>query len=229
MLAADRRGRLAGRPRRTRRSPSRAGFSLTPEPPAWRAWLAVVLALRAFASGCTALTGVEAISNGVPALQAAEGANAARTLAMMGGLTIIMFAGITALALVAHVHVADDPCDLIGAPAGYEQRTVIAQLAARGLRRTSSSCSSPSRRSPPPILVLAANTAFNGFPILASILGRRRLPAPPVAHAAATGWCSPTASCCSPLLAGAADLRLRRRRSPGSSSSTSSACSSRSR
>ena len=47
----------------------------------------------------------------------------------MGALTIAMFAGITALALVTHVHVADDPALLIGAPDGYEQRTAIAQVA----------------------------------------------------------------------------------------------------
>ena len=69
--------------------------------------LLVALALRAFASGCTALTGVEAVSNGVPQLQAARRArNAAATLAIMGALTVTMFVGITALALVSEVHVA---------------------------------------------------------------------------------------------------------------------------
>jgi amino acid transporter len=89
----------------------------------------------------------------------------------MGVLTIAMFAGITALALVANVRVADDPARLIGAPPNYEQRTAIAQVAGavfgyhsvwfllvQGFTAA--------------ILILAANTAFNGFPILASILGR---------------------------------------------------------
>ena len=131
---------------------------------------ALLLALRAFSQGCTALTGVEAVSNGVPNFKPPKSRNAAGTLAIMGAITIIMFAGITALALLARVRVADDPAQLVGAPAGYEQRTAIAQVAGavfgydtvwfllvQGFTAA--------------ILILAANTAFNGFPILASILG----------------------------------------------------------
>ena len=62
--------------------------------------------LRAFASGCTALTGVEAISNGVPAFKPPKSKNAATTLALLGGIAVSMFAGVTALALVSHVHAA---------------------------------------------------------------------------------------------------------------------------
>ena len=82
---------------------------------------ALLLGLRAFAQGCTALTGVEAVSNGVPSFRPPKSRNAANTVATMGGITIAMFAGITALALVARVRVVDDPRQLIGAPAGYEQ------------------------------------------------------------------------------------------------------------
>jgi amino acid transporter len=89
----------------------------------------VSIALRAFAQGCTALTGVEAVSNGVPSFKPPKSRNAATTLAAMGALTIGMFAGITALALIAHVRVADDSSLLIGAPEGYQQRTAIAQVA----------------------------------------------------------------------------------------------------
>jgi amino acid transporter len=131
----------------------------------------VFLALRAFASGCTALTGVEAVSNGVPAFREPKSRNAAATLVIMGTLAIVMFAGITVLALVAHVHMAENASGLIGAPAGYQQRTALSQiaLAAFGgsgvafylLQATTAA-----------ILVLAANTAFNGFPVLSSILGR---------------------------------------------------------
>src|ERR1044071_9027336 len=60
--------------------------------------------LRAFSSGCTALTGVEAISNGVPAFKKPKSKNAATTLALLGGIAVAMFAGVTALALVSHVH-----------------------------------------------------------------------------------------------------------------------------
>ncbi len=130
----------------------------------------LLLALRAFAQGCTALTGVEAVSNGVPNFQRPKSRNAATTLTVMGLLAVTMFAGITALAFIAHVHVADDPSRLVGAPAGYEQKTVIAQLGAAVFGH-----GSPLfflvQAFTAAILVLAANTAFNGFPILASILG----------------------------------------------------------
>jgi amino acid transporter len=67
----------------------------------------VLLAMRAFASGCTALTGVEAVSNGVPHFKPPKSNNAAATLAIMAAITVTMFAGITTLALTAHVHVAE--------------------------------------------------------------------------------------------------------------------------
>jgi len=132
--------------------------------------LAFALVLRAFSQGCTALTGVEAVSNGVPNFKPPKSKNAAGTLAIMGGMTIAMFAGITALALASGVHVADSVRHLVGAPAGYTQKTVITQVAA--------AVSGPGSwlfflvaGFTAAILILAANTAFNGFPILASILG----------------------------------------------------------
>jgi amino acid transporter len=132
--------------------------------------LTVFLALRAFASGCTALTGVEAVSNGVPSFQEPKARNAATTLTIMGALAIIMFAGITALAVVTHVHMAEDPSRLIGLPAGQEQKTALSQigLAVFGggpafyLLQAFTAA----------ILVLAANTAYNGFPVLSSLLAR---------------------------------------------------------
>jgi len=132
--------------------------------------LVVAVILRAFASGCTALTGVEAVSNGVPNFKKPKARNAASTLAIMGGLTIAMFVGITALALLTHVHVASDSSQLVGAPAGYTQRTVIAQIAAAVFGNNSVGFFAVQAFTAA-ILVLAANTAFNGFPILASILG----------------------------------------------------------
>jgi len=132
--------------------------------------LLIALVLRAFASGCTALTGVEAVSNGVPHFKKPKSENAGNTLAIMGGLTVTMFAGITALALAAHVHVVDDTARLIGAPRDYTQRTVIAQLGA-AVFGGDSFLFYVVQVFTAAILVLAANTAFNGFPILASILG----------------------------------------------------------
>ena len=130
----------------------------------------LLLALRAFSQGCTALTGVEAVSNGVPHFTAPKSRNAATTLAVMGGTTIAMFAGITTLALVAKVRFADDPAHLLGAPAGYEQRTAIAQVAG-AVFGYDTVWFLLVQAFTAAILILAANTAFNGFPILASILG----------------------------------------------------------
>jgi amino acid transporter len=129
------------------------------------------IVLRAFASGCTALTGVEAVSNGVPSFRHPKSRNAAATLSIMGALTVTMFVGITALAVLSQVHVAHEPGQLVGAPEGYTQRTVIAQLAAAVFGPGSAGFYAVQAFTAA-ILVLAANTAFNGFPILASILGR---------------------------------------------------------
>jgi amino acid transporter len=146
-----------------------AHFGITPDHHV-SGLLLVALVLRAFSSGCTALTGVEAVSNGVPNFKPPKARNAASTLAIMGWLTVSMFAGITALAMAAHVHIVDNTSRLVGAPAGYTQRTVIAQLAGAVFGHHSPFFFAVQGFTAA-ILVLAANTAFNGFPILASILG----------------------------------------------------------
>jgi amino acid transporter len=131
----------------------------------------IFLLLRAFSSGCTALTGVEAISNGVPAFRKPKSKNAATTLALLGGIAVAMFAGVTALALIAHVHAAAAPGDLAGVPAGTTPKTVIAQVG-QAVFGGSSPFFYILQLFTALILVLAANTAFNGFPVLASILAR---------------------------------------------------------
>lgn len=131
------------------------------------------LALRAFSSGCTALTGVEAISNGVPAFKPPKGKNASTTLLLLGGLAISMFAGITALALISGVHVASDPAQL-GLPPEAHPRTVIAQLAAAIFGGPHSVGFFYITTFTALILVLAANTAFSGFPTLSSLLAQDR-------------------------------------------------------
>jgi hypothetical protein len=128
------------------------------------------LALRAFSSGCTALTGVEAISNGVPAFRKPKSRNAATTLLMMGLVAVTMFTGVTTLALVSDVHVAEHAEDLVGFD-GEQQRTVIAQIAAAVFGDGSVGFIYVAAVTAL-ILVLAANTAFNGFPVLGSILAR---------------------------------------------------------
>ena len=135
------------------------------------------LVLRGFSSGCTALTGVEAISNGVPAFRPPKARNAARTLLVMGALAVTMFVGITALAIVSRVHVAENACDLIGFPgncATDAQQTVIAQLAA-AVFGANSALFFVVQAATALVLILAANTAYNGFPMLASILAKHRL------------------------------------------------------
>jgi amino acid transporter len=129
----------------------------------------VFLLLRSFASGCTALTGVEAISNGVPAFQKPKSKNAATTLALLGAIAVSMFLAITALAIISHVHVAAIPQNLIGLPPGQQSKTVIAQVGAAVFGNASFGFYYLQAMTAL-ILVLAANTAFNGFPVLASIL-----------------------------------------------------------
>ena len=149
-----------------------AGFGIRPEATYAGLGLAFLM-LRAFASGCTALTGVEAISNGVPSFEKPKSKNAATTLALLGGIAVSMFAGVTALALGTHVHVVDAASGgaLTGAPAGYTQRTVIAQVSA-AVFGSGSPLFYYLQFVTALILVLAANTAFNGFPTLASILAQ---------------------------------------------------------
>ncbi|MBF8189876.1 APC family permease [Nonomuraea sp. K274] len=137
----------------------------------------LALLLRAFSSGCTALTGVEAISNGVPAFRRPKARNAAATLAVMGLIAVTMFAGVTALALIAGVRITSDPCrltdgvrDCVGEP----QRTVIAQVAAAVFGGHLTFGFFLVQTVTALVLVLAANTAFNGFPLLASVLARHR-------------------------------------------------------
>jgi amino acid transporter len=154
-----------------------AGWEIRPHHVGLTGLALALLAMRAFASGCTALTGVEAISNGVPAFRPPKSENAARTMAAMGALAITMFAGITALALISQVRVAEDPCDLAGFPgdcATGAQRTVIAQLAAAVFGGDHSVAFYYIQATTALILILAANTAFNGFPLLGAILAQER-------------------------------------------------------
>ncbi|GGO20773.1 APC family permease [Microbispora bryophytorum] len=138
------------------------------------------LVLRAFSSGCAALTGVEAISNGVPAFRKPKSKNAATTLLMMGLIAVTMFSGIIFLGLKSGVKLTDPAFvarDVIiaGHPAGpgYYQQPIIAQVASAVFGHGSFLFVVIAAVTAL-ILFLAANTAFNGFPVLGSILAQDR-------------------------------------------------------
>lgn len=131
----------------------------------------VFLLLRAFSSGSAALTGVEAISNGVPAFQKPKSKNAATTLVLMGSIALTMFVGLITLARLSGVVVAHDPSELIGAPEGYKQKTLLAQVAEAVFANFHAGFLYIAFVTAF-ILFLAANTAFSGFPVLGSILAR---------------------------------------------------------
>lgn len=126
--------------------------------PSTTSHLSLLLLLTAFSNGCTAMTGVEAVSNGVPAFRPPEARNAAGTLVVMAVLSIAMFLGITLLAGRFHVLPS-------------ESETVVSQLArgvfgGRGLPYFAVQAATML------ILVLAANTAYADFPRLSSIIAR---------------------------------------------------------
>jgi amino acid transporter len=123
----------------------------------------VLVVLRAFSSGAAALTGVEAISNGVNAFRPPQGRNAAKTLLVMGGIAISLFLGVSYLA----VHMHARPSQTV---------SVISEIA-RGTFPSSSSTSFlyyAVQGLTFAILVLAANTSYQGFPRLGAVLARDR-------------------------------------------------------
>lgn len=149
-----------------------AGFQMHSEHGKILGFALVFLVARSFSSGCAALTGVEAISNGVPAFQKPKSRNAATTLLMLGGIAVALLMGIILLSKEIGVQLVSDPAtQLSGAPAGYYQKTLVTQLAQTvfgsfhvGFVLITAVTAL--------ILVLAANTAFNGFPVLGSVLSQ---------------------------------------------------------
>jgi len=121
--------------------------------------VAILLILRAFSAGCTAMTGIECVANGVPAFQKPESRNAALTLAMLAGLLILMFFGVTYLAdhLTLFPEVKESILSQI-AHKVYGDGTLYYALQFATMA----------------ILLLAANTSFAGFPRLACILAEQK-------------------------------------------------------
>ena len=123
--------------------------------------MTLFLVLRAFSSGASALTGVEAVADGVQAFRRPQAKNAAATLAIMGALATVLFLGITVLSDLLQVRITEEMAksrsvlSLIGdAIFGRGFWFLVLQVFTAG------------------ILVLAANTAFQDFPRLSSILAR---------------------------------------------------------
>ncbi|MGH2830236.1 MAG: APC family permease [Actinomycetota bacterium] len=150
--------------------PQAASATLRPE---ITSSLSLVLILRAFASGSTALTGIEAVSNGVPAFRGhtagQQARNAISTITIMGFLTLSMFLGISYLARGTRVHPITEE---IAHRFGLHESTIVAQIAdavsGRGFLFFAVQATTAA------ILILAANTAYADFPRLSSILAKDR-------------------------------------------------------
>jgi len=129
-----------------------------PHPPGLEG-VGLFLLLRSYSAGCTALTGVEAVSNGVPALRPPEGRNAQTVMTWLGVISIVMFLGITYLAY-----------DFGIIPGGDE--TVVSKIARRVFG--TSLAYYAIQAATMLILLLAANTSYADFPRLSSLLSRDR-------------------------------------------------------
>lgn len=144
------------------------------------------LVLRAFSSGCSALTGIEAIANGVPAFRAPESRNAAKVMVTMALILALLVLGITFLAHAYHTVPGDALKELqkeaislgkvLDVPnlKHLQEQTVLAMLAERIFGRGSFSLFWVIQFATMAILILAANTAFQDFPRLGSILAKDR-------------------------------------------------------
>ena len=153
-----------------------AQYGIEPDPKyaAFTGFAMVALLARTFSSGCAALTGVEAISNGVPAFRKPKSKNAATTLLLLGTIAVTMLIGVIALANLTDLKLIDTGFSyytLNGQRVEIVEETAIGQLARAvfdgfpiGFYFVVIATML--------ILFLAANTAFNGFPVLGSILAR---------------------------------------------------------
>ena len=177
-----------------------AKFELVPEPGYEQGIAGIAgafLLLRAFSSGCAALTGVEAISNGVPAFRTPKSKNAATTLLLLGTIAVTMMLSIIVLAKISGLRFAENVSEQLllngehgeATKAGvqfpngetYVQDPVIGQLA-KSIFDNLPLMAAVVTTVTGLILVLAANTAFNGFPVLGLDPRPGPLPAPPDAH-----------------------------------------------
>ncbi|MPZ52647.1 MAG: amino acid permease [Acidimicrobiia bacterium] len=138
-----------------------SGVDLEPEVGA----VGLFLVLRAFASGSTALTGVEAIANGVQAFREPKAHNAVRTLGVMGAISISMFLGISTLARWFDVRISEETIDTYGTVISQIGRVAFGGGFGFYVLQVSTAA----------ILILAANTAYQDFPRLSAILAKHKL------------------------------------------------------
>lgn len=129
------------------------------------AGISLFLILRAFASGSTALTGVEAVANGVQAFRYPKAKNAANTLGAMGLMSVTMFLGISTLALLFKVKISEETVDTYGTVISQIGRAAFNEGPGFWLLQVFTAG----------ILILAANTAYQDFPRLSAILARHKL------------------------------------------------------
>lgn len=133
-------------------------------------FLVVMLLLRSFASGSAALTGIEAIANGVPAFRQPKVKNAQVTMTWMGASAVFMFVGIITFGLISGVQYMENP-EHQGHPLNSPQLSVMAQLGI-AIFGEGQVLFYILQAATAAILLLAANTAFNGFPLLTSVLAK---------------------------------------------------------
>jgi len=153
-----------------------AQYGIEPDPryAAFTGFAMVALLARTFSSGCAALTGVEAISNGVPAFQKPKSKNAATTLLLLGTIAVSMLIGVVVLANLTGLKLIDaghSYYTLNGERVDVIEETAIGQLSAVVFADFQPAFYFVVAATML-ILFLAANTAFNGFPVLGSILAR---------------------------------------------------------
>jgi amino acid transporter len=153
-----------------------AQYGIEPDPKyaAFTGFAMVALLARTFSSGCAALTGVEAISNGVPAFRKPKSKNAATTLLMLGLVAVSMLIGVVVLANLTGLKLVDQGLShytLNGQPVDVVEQTAIGQLS-QAVFADFKPAFYFTVAATMLILFLAANTAFNGFPVLGSILAR---------------------------------------------------------
>ena len=153
-----------------------AQYGIEPDPryAAFTGFAMVALLARTFSSGCAALTGVEAISNGVPAFRKPKSKNAATTLLMLGLISVSMLIGVVVLANLTGLKLVDQGLShytLNGQPVEVVEETAIGQLS-QAVFADFKPAFYFTVAATMLILFLAANTAFNGFPVLGSILAR---------------------------------------------------------